>query len=118
MLVGVAGFPMPRNEFIAHRLLNAGYDLVVFGESQHTARLVECGAQPATTAKELAAVCEVIFCCAADSPGIEQLLTSADGVLAGTSAGAVLFDVTIMSPLTARRLESTAVRTGVHYLET
>ena len=118
MTVGVAGFPMARNGFIAQRLLNAGHRVVVFGEGADTERLVARGARPAATARELARCCETIFCCALSSQEIEQLLTSEDGLLAGAGAGTVLFDVTIMPPLTARRLGGLAAQTGVHYLET
>lgn len=96
--LGIMGRPMALN------LLRAGHRLFVYGRrSASMTPLVQAGCVACTNASQVAAQSEVIFIMVSDTPDVEQVLFGADGVAQGVQAGAVVVDMSTISPSATRR---------------
>ncbi|HEY1374165.1 MAG TPA: 2-hydroxy-3-oxopropionate reductase [Candidatus Binatia bacterium] len=110
--LGIMGKPMARN------LLKAGYPLLVHNRSRASVEeLAQEGAAPAASAGEVAAAADILITMLPDSPDVEQVYNGADGVLAGANAGALLIDMSTISPVVARKLAAEAERRGCDMLD-
>ena len=73
--LGMMGFPM------AHRLLNAGYDVAVWNRSAgKAAALVEAGATLEAHPGEVAAATSILFICVTDASAVEEIVFGRDGL--------------------------------------
>jgi 2-hydroxy-3-oxopropionate reductase len=98
--LGIMGAPMARN------LLAAGYPVVAYNRSPESLeRLAGEGAQPASSAREVAERSEVTITMLPDSPQVIEVM---EDVLAGASAGQLLIDMSTISPVVAQRLAERA----------
>ena len=110
--LGIMGKPMARN------LMKAGYSLVVHNRSRAAVEeLSQDGAQAAETAQEVAKRSEVIITMLPDSPDVELVYTSDEGILAGAQTGMLLIDMSSISPLVARKLAAEAEKRGCDMLD-
>src|SRR5690606_36062719 len=97
--LGIMGRPM------AHNVLAAGFELVVYGlMADPLSELVTAGATAATSPAALAAASEVVLLCLPDSPDVEAAMQGEQGLLAGTRRGQIVVDMSTISPVTARAL--------------
>jgi 3-hydroxyisobutyrate dehydrogenase len=98
--IGSMGWPM------AARVAQAGFALTVFdaapGQADKFVKEVKAG--PAKTCAELARACDVVITVLPSSKEVEQVLTGADGVLAGLRPKAVVIDMTSGMPSRTRAL--------------
>jgi 2-hydroxy-3-oxopropionate reductase len=110
--LGIMGKPMARN------LMKAGYSLVVHNRSRAAMQeLVKDGAQAAGSSKEIAERSEVIITMLPDSPDVELVYTSDQGVFAGVKPGILLIDMSSISPIVARKLAAGAQERGCDMLD-
>jgi 2-hydroxy-3-oxopropionate reductase len=110
--LGLMGAPMARN------LMRAGYDLVVQNRSREkAAELAREGATAASTPREVAERCEIVFTMLPDSPDVEQVVTGRDGILEGIRAGALLVDMSSISPVVTRQLAARVAGRGAAMLD-
>ncbi len=110
--LGVMGKPMARN------LMKAGYALVVHNRSPAAAEeLAKEGAKAVATSKDVAAQSGVLITMLPDSPDVEQVYAGANGVFAGAKKGALLIDMSSISPVVARRLAAEAETRGLDMLD-
>jgi 2-hydroxy-3-oxopropionate reductase len=110
--LGIMGTPMSTH------LLQAGYSLVVYDVvAQATAPLVKLGAKAGTSARDVAAQAEVVISMVPDSPDVEKVYLSADGVLAGARQGTLLIDMSTISPTTAIAVAHAAAAKGCPMLD-
>ncbi|HEY1266563.1 MAG TPA: 2-hydroxy-3-oxopropionate reductase [Candidatus Binatia bacterium] len=110
--LGIMGKPMARN------LLKAGCPLLVHNRSRASVEeLAQEGAAPAASALEVAAAADILITMLPDSPDVEQVYNGADGVFAGVKAGALLIDMSTISPVVARKLAAEAGRRGCEMLD-
>jgi 2-hydroxy-3-oxopropionate reductase len=110
--LGIMGKPMACN------LMKAGYSLVVHNRSRASVEeLSKEGAQAAGTAREVAERSEVIITMLPDSPDVELVYTSEQGVFAGAKAGMLLIDMSSISPIIARKLAAGAQERGCDMLD-
>jgi 2-hydroxy-3-oxopropionate reductase len=110
--LGIMGKPMARN------LMKAGYSLVVHNRSGAAMQeLVKDGAQAAGSPKEVAEGSEVIITMLPDSPDVELVYTSDQGVFAGVKPGMLLIDMSSISPIVARKLAAGAQERGCDMLD-
>ncbi|MGI8575611.1 MAG: NAD(P)-dependent oxidoreductase [Egibacteraceae bacterium] len=97
--LGIMGRGMSRN------LLEAGFELVVHNRTAARMEpLAEAGAATASSPAEAAAAADVILVCVSDTPDVEQVLLGQDGVCEGAEAGALVVDMSTISPQTTRSL--------------
>jgi 3-hydroxyisobutyrate dehydrogenase-like beta-hydroxyacid dehydrogenase len=99
---------------VAERLLAAGYDLRVHNRSRAKAEpLAARGAAVAETAGELAAAVDVVVTSLPDDDALEAVAAE---VLAAARPGAVLADLSTVSPGASARVASAAEEASVLYL--
>src|SRR3989440_4934600 len=103
---------------MAHRLLDAGYQLTVYDRTEEKAKaLGQRGAQVAETPKDLAANCQVVMACVTDDEAQHDVMFGPDGALAGTPVGSVIIDLSTVSPDASRRLFQAAKEQGVSMID-
>ncbi len=106
------GEPMARN------LMKAGHELVVHNRSRGPVdKLAADGAQPAEIPREVAEQAGVVITMLPDSPQVEEVFEGDAGLLAGASEGALLVDMSTISPLVTKKLAETASERGVRMLD-
>ena len=105
--LGVMGKPM------AHNLLKAGHQLTVHNRSQAAVQeLAAAGAQRAGSPAACVAKAEVVITMLPDGPDVELVMAGEQGVFAGAPPGAILADMSTISPVTAKRLAAEAKARG------
>ena len=110
--LGTMGAPMAR------RLLEAGHDVVVHNRTRSKEEpLAALGAARAASPRECAAGREVVFTNVSDTPDLEAVVLGDDGVLHGLEPGAVLVDVSTVSPAATRRLAALVAGRGATMLD-
>ncbi|MEY2532394.1 MAG: 2-hydroxy-3-oxopropionate reductase [bacterium] len=110
--LGVMGKPMARN------LMAAGHDLVVFSRTRADVdELAGEGATAASSPREVAERAAVTILVLPDSPQVREVLTGEDGVLAGAREGALVVDMSTISPVVTRELAAEAAERGVGYVD-
>ena len=97
--LGVMGKPM------AKHLVAAGHRLVVHNRSRGAVdELVAAGATAAASPAEVAKASTVVITMLPDTADVERVLAGPDGVLSGLQAGAVVIDMSSISPVATERL--------------
>ncbi|MCB9438558.1 MAG: NAD(P)-dependent oxidoreductase [Anaerolineales bacterium] len=103
---------------MTHNLLKAGVDLTVWNRTRSKAEsIVTAGAQWADTPAALAHQCDIIITCVSDTPDVEAVILGEDGVLAGIKAGALVIDMSTISPHATREIAAKLAEKGAHMLD-
>jgi 2-hydroxy-3-oxopropionate reductase len=105
------GLPMAEN------LLAAGRALRVHRVKERSRSLVEAGATAAGSPAEAAAGAEVVILMLPDSPDVEGVLVGADGVLEALEPGALVIDMSSISPSVTRELARRTQQAGGRYVD-
>jgi 2-hydroxy-3-oxopropionate reductase len=110
--LGIMGKPM------AGHLLSAGctvhvYDLV----SETVLKLVSQGGLACSHSREVAQRADIIFIMVPDTPDVEAVLFGRDGVAEGIRPGAIVVDMSSISPLTTREFARRLTAMGVKMLD-
>jgi 3-hydroxyisobutyrate dehydrogenase-like beta-hydroxyacid dehydrogenase len=99
---------------VAERLLDAGYELVLHNRTpEKAAALAERGGTVAAGPSELAGAVDVVITSLADDHAFESVAAE---VLTAARAGAVLVDLSTVSPEASGRVAAAAERAGVEYV--
>jgi 2-hydroxy-3-oxopropionate reductase len=110
--LGVMGKPM------AGHLLKAGYPLVVHNRSRGAVdELTAAGARAAATPAEVARAATVVITMLPDTADVERVLTGPDGVLSAIQKGAVVIDMSSISPVVTERLAKQVAEQGASMLD-
>jgi 2-hydroxy-3-oxopropionate reductase len=110
--LGIMGTPMSTH------LLNAGHKLVVYDiVPEVMVPAIELGARAGTSCQDVASQVEVVISMVPDSPDVEKVYLSKDGVLAGAKPGTLLIDMSTISPTTAMEVAWTAAEKGCPMLD-
>jgi 2-hydroxy-3-oxopropionate reductase len=110
--LGIMGKPMARN------LLKASYSVIVHNRSRAAVEeLSKDGAQTAKTSQEVAKRSEIVITMLPDSPDVEVVYTSDEGIFAGAKRGLLLVDMSSISPVVARKLAAEAQKLGCDMLD-
>lgn len=110
--LGLMGKPMALN------LRKAGLSVVAASRSPApVAELVAAGAKRAESPAEVASQCDVVLTMLPDSPDVRQVLEGPQGVFEGMRAGAIVVDMSTISPAATRELAESAVRRGATLLD-
>jgi len=105
--LGVMGRPM------AKHILDKGYGLVVHNRSRTAVEeLVAAGAQDGQTPAALARRSTVVITMVPDTPDVESVLLGRDGVIEGLQPGAVVIDMSSISPVATRRMAAAVAQKG------
>ena len=104
---------------IATNLQRKGHKLALFEHSgnQPLDALKAGGAQGFTSAKAMAAECEVVILVLTGSAQVEAVLTGPDGVLAGLRPGSVVIDCSTAIPSSTARMVQAVQAAGSRFLD-
>jgi 3-hydroxyisobutyrate dehydrogenase len=110
--LGIMGQGMARN------LLKAGYELRVWNRTADKMEaLVAEGAIRSTNLAGLAVESDIIITCVSDTPDVVQVLTGEEGVIHGAQPGALVIDMSTISPDVTRQIAAQFTERGVHTLD-
>jgi 3-hydroxyisobutyrate dehydrogenase-like beta-hydroxyacid dehydrogenase len=117
MTVGFVGVGR-MGQRMARHIIGAGFPVHVFDVSADAmAQLVAAGAQPARSAAEIAARCEVVLTVLPTAAAVEQAVAGAEGIVSGIHPGTVVVEMSTIPPAVARRLASVIEARGADYLD-
>jgi 2-hydroxy-3-oxopropionate reductase len=109
--LGIMGTPM------AGHILAAGHSLHTFTIGETPASLVEAGAHVCESAKDVAWRSDIIFVMVPDTPHVEDVLFSANGVAAGLTKGKTVVDMSSISPVATKGFATRINGLGCEYLD-
>jgi 2-hydroxy-3-oxopropionate reductase len=110
--LGIMGRPMSLN------LLRAGYPMTVHSRSSPPVEeVVGEGATRASSPREVASASDIVITMLPDTPDVEQVLLGDDGVVHGLSDGALVIDMSTISPIATRRFASQLSDAGAAMLD-
>jgi len=110
--MGIMGSPMAQN------LLQAGHAVMVWNRTRAKCAEAEArGARVAVSLPELAAACDYIFLCVADTPDVEAVLFGENGLAAGLSTGKTVVDHSTISPTATVEFAARVNAQGCDYLD-
>src|SRR5918992_166621 len=111
--LGIMGRPMAKN------LMEAGYELVLQNRSPEKAEgLAEEGnATAARSPREVAEACDIVITMLPDSPDVEAVVAGEGGVLEGIRDGALLVDMSTISPVVTEELAEKVKGRGASMLD-
>ena len=110
--LGIMGTPM-----VGH-LIKAGHKLVCYDVvPKALERVVAMGAKASASSKEMASTADVVISMVPDSPDVEAVYLSKEGILAGVKPGTLLIDMSTISPVTAKEVALAAEKKGCRMLD-
>ena len=111
--LGIMGGPMAKN------LMEAGYELVLYNRTREKAEDLagDGDAEVAGSPKEVAESSDVIVTMLPDSPDVRDVVTGEDGALEGIKEGALLVDMSTISPVVTEELAEKVRERGASMLD-
>ena len=110
--LGIMGKPMAKN------LLKAGYLLVVYSNSESdVSELADCGAQKASSSKEVAQLSDIIITMLPNSPQVKEVVLSENGILEGATEGTIYIDMSSIDPIISQEIANKVKEKGVVMLD-
>ena len=110
--LGIMGKPMAKN------LMQAGYELAVHNRSpEKTQELAREGATAAESPREVAGQSDIIITMLPDSPDVREILLGEGGVLEGIEEGALVVDMSTISPVVTEELAAAIGEKGASMLD-
>ncbi len=110
--LGIMGSGMTRN------LLKAGFDLTVWNRTASKMDpIVKEGAKAAENPADLAGQCDIIVLCVSDTPDVQEVLFSENGVFQGIKAGALVVDCSTISPIETQKFAKKLAKKDAHMLD-
>jgi len=103
---------------MARRILEAGYDLTVHDLRKEAASpLLEKGARWASSPREVAQFCQVVFSSLPTPQSVEEVVYGLNGLKSGWKEGDIYIDMSTNSASTIRRIARDAEAMGVSVLD-
>lgn len=109
--LGVMGRPM------AAHLIDAGHKLQLSRIKDASRFLIDKGGIPAATAAEAAKGAGAVILMVPDTPDVEAVLFGDDGALAGLDKGALVIDMSSVSPVATQDFAKRVEAAGGHWLD-
>ena len=110
--LGIMGQGMVRN------LLKAGFEVNIWNRTaKRMDPLVEAGAKKTNSPADLASKCDIVITCVSDTPDVQEVVLSESGVIHGVKSGALLVDMSTISPQATREIAAKLDEKGVHMLD-
>jgi 3-hydroxyisobutyrate dehydrogenase len=109
---GIMGAPM------AAHVARAGFPVRCFNRTKaKTQQVVEAGGQEFDSPAEAASGADIVVAIVTDGPDVEEVLFSPGGALDTLRVGALIIDMSTISPFLTRELAARAQERGVRYLD-
>jgi 3-hydroxyisobutyrate dehydrogenase len=110
--MGTMGAPMALN------ILKAGYDLTVHNRTREKEKVVSReGASRAETPLDAAKKSDVIITCVSDTPDVEEVILGDAGVIRSAKPGALVVDMSTISPRSTRHIAETLAEKDVRMID-
>jgi 2-hydroxy-3-oxopropionate reductase len=109
--VGIMGMPM------AGHLKSAGHALHVYARSRPRAELAAAGFTAHDSPRAVAQHAAIIILMVSDTPDVEQVLFGANGVAEGLQRGALVIDMSSISPIATREFATRIAALGGDYVD-
>ena len=104
--------------YMAANLVRAGHQVTVYNRTpDRAAKLLAMGALQAASPREAAFGRDAVVTIVTDDAAVLAVSEGPDGVLAGLGPGAILIDMSTVSPATARRVAAAARAAHAGYLD-
>ena len=108
--LGIMGRPMAAN------LLKGGHQLLVYGKRTVPPEIRD-GATVCDTLKSVAEQAETIIIMVPDTPDVQDVLFSADGVASGLKPGKTVIDMSSISPIETKMFAAEIAKKGCDYID-
>jgi 3-hydroxyisobutyrate dehydrogenase len=103
---------------MALNLIKAGYEVTVHNRTREREEPVaKAGARRAGSPQEASQGADIIIVCVSDTPDVEGVVLGADGVIHGARTGALVVDMSTISPSATRRMSAELGRKGIRMLD-
>ena len=110
--LGIMGRPM------AGHLVSAGYEVTVWNRTRSKATdLVKTGARWAESPKDVASRSDVTITMVADTPDVLEVILGPHGIIEGIRPGAVVVDMSTISPAATREIARRLAEKGAEMLD-
>jgi 2-hydroxy-3-oxopropionate reductase len=110
--LGIMGKPMSKH------LIKAGHSLLVYDiYKPSVVDVVAAGAAEGASVADVAQRTDIVITMLPDSPDVQKVLGGPDGVIANAKNGALIIDMSTISPVVSRQLEQEAVARGLKILD-
>jgi 2-hydroxy-3-oxopropionate reductase len=110
--LGIMGKPMVRN------LIKAGHTLTVFDVvAASVDEVVAAGAARGASSSDVAAKTDIIITMLPDGPQVEEAVLGPGGVIEGAKAGAIVVDMSSISPMVSQKIGAACAAKGVEFLD-
>lgn len=110
--LGIMGKPM------SGHLLDAGHDVNVYDVVPEAVQeMASKGALPCSSGKDLAKKSDIIFIMVPDTPDVEAVLFGKDGVAEGIRPGAIMVDMSSISPIATKEFAKKLEALGIKMLD-
>ena len=109
--LGIMGSPM------AGHLIKGGHRVHLHSRSKVPQPLVDAGGVACASGKEAAQRSDIVITMVPDTPHVEDVLFSSNGVAAGLSKGKIVVDMSSISPLATKEFAKKIVALGCDYLD-
>ncbi len=115
--IGFIGLGIMGQGMVAN-LLKAGYAVCVWNRTASRAdALVEAGATRGESPANVAEQCDVMITCVSDTPDVEAVILGENGVIHGVKSGALVIDMSTISPQATREIADKLAQKGAHMLD-
>jgi 3-hydroxyisobutyrate dehydrogenase len=103
---------------MARNLLKAGFSVRVWNRTaSRMDELAAEGASKAASPADLAAQCNIVITCVSDTPDVEAVILGDGGVIRGIQPGALVIDMSTISPHATRAIAGKLKAKGAHMLD-
>ena len=110
--VGIMGEPMAKN------LIDAGYEVSAYDINREAVdRMAAYGAEPAGSPKAAASSKDVVITMLPNDRIVREAIMEAEGAMEGMSQGAILVDMSTVSPATSKKIAETLEKQGIEMLD-
>jgi 3-hydroxyisobutyrate dehydrogenase len=110
--LGIMGGAMSVN------LLKAGFPLTVWNRTPEKMRpLLEAGAKPVKSPKEVAERSDIVIDMVTDSKDVEEVLLGKEGVIHGARPGTIVVDMSTISPIVTKEIAKKLGEKGIRMLD-
>lgn len=116
MNIGFIGLGIMGNPMAGH-LIKGGHTVFLTSRSGVPAELTAAGGKACANAAEVAANADIIITMVPDTPHVEDVLFSKGGVAEGLKKGAIVVDMSSISPLATKEFARRIGEKGGHYLD-
>jgi len=103
---------------MAENIMKAGHELTVHNRTrEREARLASEGAKRADSPKQAAEDVDIIVICVSDTPDVEKVVLGKNGVIQGARPGAIIVDMSTISPKATRNIAKELGKKGIKMLD-